>query len=270
MNDTLMRILNHPKRVHVAVGVASFVGGVGAGYIFGRRRSYGQHEVPKQMSFNFDRLPEGFVEAKGQNMPRSIIEESEASLPWVRFPDTEGTKIDPSVLVEDTDVTIIDSAKLFIDDRIKHSKTIHPSAEEAEPVMKSVFAESDDGDWNYEEELKKRDSTRPYIIHKDEFFANETEYTQSTLNYYAGDNIMTDEVEVPVYDYESRIGPLNFGHGSGDMSVFYVRNDKRKTEYEVLLNRGTYSEEVLGLEIENNERKNDMKHSNYRFQIDSD
>ncbi len=73
---------------------------------------------------------------------------------------------------------------------------------------------------------------------------------------------MADEDDTPVYNYDRVIGPLNFGHGSGDPNVFYVRNHRRKTEYEILYNTGLFSEEVLGLEIEDNERVKDLKHSN--------
>ncbi len=85
------------------------------------------------------------------------------------------------------------------------------------------------------------------------------------MTYYAGDNIMNnDEEESPMYNHDGITGPLRFGHGSDDPNVVYIRNDKRKVEYEILYDPGLYSEEVLGLEIENNQRAKDIKHSNNR------
>ncbi len=109
-----------------------------------------------------------------------------------------------------------------------------------------------------------RDPSEPYIIHKDEFYSDEKGYAQSTLTYYSGDNIMVDEDESPMYNHEEITGPLLFGHGSGDPKVVHIRNDKRKSEYEIVKGSGLYSQEVLGLEIENNQRVKDIKHSNNR------
>lgn len=113
--------------------------------------------------------------------------------------------------------------------------------------------------WDYKEEVLKRSPDHPYIIHKDEFWSEESGYTQSTLTYYNGDDILCNEDDSPIYNYVQVVGELRFGHGSGDPNVVHVRNDKRKDEYEIVFDPGFYSVEVLGLEIEPNERKG-LKH----------
>jgi hypothetical protein len=136
------------------------------------------------------------------------------------------------------------------------------SPPEVAPVPRNAFASSGaDDHWDYEDELRRRTDEEPYVLHKDEFFAEEKGYTQVTCVYYEGDNIMVDsEEEKPIYNHVRTTGPLRFGHGSGDPNTFYVRNDKLKAEFEVLKDPGLYSVEVLGLEIEDNQRVKDLKH----------
>ncbi len=64
-------------------------------------------------------------------------------------------------------------------------------------------------------------------------------------------------------------GPLLFGHGSGDPNVVHIRNDSRKSEYEILYDPGLYSQDVLGLEIEDNQRVKGIEHSkNRQFRLE--
>jgi hypothetical protein len=142
-------------------------------------------------------------------------------------------------------------------------KPIVQQEPEEEEVEQNIFANNGDSDWDYKEEQRRRSELEPYVLHKDEFFADEKDYTQITLTYYAGDDILTDEDDKPIYNHRSIVGDMKFGHGSGDPNVFYVRNDKNRAEYEILLHEGLYSVEVLGLEIENNQRARDIKHSEH-------
>src|SRR5690606_22594158 len=126
--------------------------------------------------------------------------------------------------------------------------------DEPEIVMSNVFAESDDA-WDYEIELENRREDAPKILHKDEVYAGEKNYMQSTLTFYEGDRVLVvEEDETPLYNLSDVTGMLRFGHGSGDPNVVYIRNDKRRAEYEVLRHEGHYAHEVLGLDIE--ERSN--------------
>lgn len=113
----------------------------------------------------------------------------------------------------------------------------------------SIWDREIDG-WDYEEELAKRTSDAPYIIHKDEYDAEEAGYSQSTLTFYAGDSVLVDERDVPIYDAGKIVGEPIFGHGSQDPSICYIRNDRLEAEYEILLEEGFYQVEVLGAEIE--------------------
>lgn len=238
MNETLSKIVNHPYRNHVIVGVASFIGGGVGGFLVAKRKYdiYEEYSFAEpQMTFDFDHISaetEVEVEEKSDR-PMFII-------------DAEVLESRDAVV----DLEVISETEIIIEDQ-----TVSP-----EQIRQSIFAETDD-EWDYVAEVSSRSNLKPYIVHKDEFFGEEVDYNQLTLNYYAGDDIMTDAEESPLYNYRQIVGELRFGHGSGDPKVVYVRNDKLKTEYEILHNEGLYSVEVLGMEIEDNARARDLRHS---------
>ncbi len=265
MNEKLNRILNDPRRVPIITGVTAFGIGVGLGYILGRSRKVEVELIPNQLEMDFtdrsielDRIREEVEEMREAREARQrpapvVIDESQLKPSVIDETEAEILTIENGVIV---------NSEQFIAERL--TKAMMSSNEPDEVVMQSVFAENND-DWDYEKEIKTRSAEQPYVIHKDEFYADELGYTQTTLCYYAGDNIMADEEDAPVYNHERVTGPLNFGHGSSDPNVFHVRNDKRRAEYEILFHEGLYSEEVLGHEIEHNQRvQKDIRHADYR------
>lgn len=123
--------------------------------------------------------------------------------------------------------------------------------------------------WNWEDELMHREGNTLYTIHYDEFVSNESNYNQETLTYYAGDDILTDQLNTPIYDYQKMTGPISFGHGSGDKNVVFIRNDLLHIEWEILKDESKYQVEILGYEIEQNYEADDLKHSNnFKFRED--
>ena len=133
--------------------------------------------------------------------------------------------------------------------------------EGGEESMINVFT-SEDTDWDYELEVFNRDEDKPYIIHRDEFFADELGWdSQSTLTYYAGDGVLVDGVDEPLMNPGFIVGELKFGHGSGDPNVCYVRNHKLRAEYEVLQDPGSYEIEVLGGHVESQMERQDFRHA---------
>jgi len=137
---------------------------------------------------------------------------------------------------------------------------------EHQPNFVNIFtSEGVSMDWDYELEKENRTMDKPYILHQDEYFSKETEYSQSTLTYYSGDDILVDEQEVPIYNYKAVVGDLRFGHGSDDPNVVYVRNDKLSGEYEVIKDSGLYEIEVLGNEYESILEKHDLKPNVMKF-----
>ena len=95
------------------------------------------------------------------------------------------------------------------------------------------------------EEVKKEPMSldKPYVITPEEF-GDLDDYETISLTYYA-DQILTDDNDVIVDDIEDVVGfdSLNsFGEYEDD-SVF-VRNDKLKCDYEILLDQRKYSDVV--------------------------
>lgn len=125
-------------------------------------------------------------------------------------------------------------------------------ATEAEPEPND---ESDEGDASEPEPLDPENPyiAGPYVIDSETFLANEADYSQSTLTYYAGDMTLTDEKdEVLDTDWtfkHIRFDNLNrFGEKSGDPNVVYIRCEQYKMDFELCRSSGKYSIEVAGLE----------------------
>ena len=127
---------------------------------------------------------------------------------------------------------------------------------------------SDDGGWDMEAELATRgDGTQPYIIHQDEYINDEMGFHQSTVTYYAGDNIMADTDDTVIYNHDATMGPLRFGHGTRDETVVYIRNEGIMQEWEVMFNPGHYAQEVMGLQMEQ-AAEDELRHSVLKFRRD--
>lgn len=275
MKERLLKILNNPIRKPVSVGLVSFGAGVGLGYVLWHRRKFQLHAVPTQGGYDADAM-EAFLEKEEakhgivrpekpvEEMPFKTFEESSSPTPDL----LPGVSVYTSDAVEENEVLIVADVK----DEISKGEAFVAGklvdevvGDEPEPEMvtRTIFEEEDD-DWDFEKELAGRSRLAPFVIHKDEFYGEEAGYSQTTFTYYAGDNIMVDEEDTPVYNHDMVVGPLLFGHGSGDPNVFYVRNDKQKAEHEIIRDQGLYSVEILGLEIENNERVKGLRHAGTR------
>lgn len=123
----------------------------------------------------------------------------------------------------------------------------------AQRIHRTEAAERDKYDgWSYPYELARRNWKSPHIIHQDEFFSKEeTPYEKTEYIYYAGDDKLVDTDTTVLLNRENLIGTdalLNFGHGTDDANIVYVRNPVLELDIEIVRHDGTYEEEVLGLE----------------------
>ena len=108
-------------------------------------------------------------------------------------------------------------------------------------------------DFDLEEERNNRVNGFPHIVTKAEYDENECDNEQQVLTYFSGDDTLVDEDEKPIDRVEETVGVANlqrFGAGSEDPNIVYIRNDSIGVDFEILLSRGLYSEEVLGLTTE--------------------
>jgi hypothetical protein len=144
------------------------------------------------------------------------------------------------------------SASYRSDDIEEARATLEEKPEEpVAPVNQNVFEMADPGtdEFDYEEEERKRSEDEPYILSHDEFMASEKDYQQVQFTYYEGDDVLCDEKDQVVEDEDAVVGAANllqFGHGSKDRNIVYIRNDRLQLEFEVVKSDGKYAEQVLG------------------------
>jgi hypothetical protein len=135
-----------------------------------------------------------------------------------------------------------------------------PKPEVDEPAINVILR--DDIDWDQEEEEAERSPDAPYVIHRDEFHNSQTGYKQVDLTWFAGDQVLVDDKMVPIYNDNETVGRLEFGRGSGESDVVYIRNPVFEGEYMVTRSPNSYQVEVLGLQAEEEAEEGDLKHSN--------
>lgn len=106
------------------------------------------------------------------------------------------------------------------------------------------------GLWSYEDELAARTEEEPYVIHQNEFMNSESQYPQVTYTYYANDDVLVGEDERPIPHGDLVVGQnnLKWGHGTDDIDVVFVRNDKLALEMQICRVYQSYEETVLGLQ----------------------
>ena len=113
-----------------------------------------------------------------------------------------------------------------------------------------VVEETAAGMWDYEKELAARTPEEAYVIHQNEFMHAESGYTQVTYTYYATDDVLVGEDERPIPHGDVVVGQTNlkWGHGTDDIDVVFVRNDKLELEMQICRVYQSYEEGVLGLQ----------------------
>lgn len=279
MNEQIIKVLNNKYTVPAVVGITAFVSGTGLGYIWGKRN--GDTYIIDQSAL------EDIDPAFELDEDLNVVYSNDTST-WSE--KIEAAMADPDTVVtfgsfgllpenfldeeEEADWDTDDDAEFFLEeDELQEAilEQLHEEANreqviyvEPEPEVHNVFA-ADDDEWVYEDELSTRTPDEPYVIHKDEFISNETDYDQRTVTYYQGDDIMANEADVPMYSFNTMMGDLKWGHGSGDPGVVYIRNEKLEMEWEVLLHTGFFEIEVLGNDIENLYASQDLKNSVQKF-----
>lgn len=175
-------------------------------------------------------------------------------------------EINPSPKFEDLpeDAIIIEMPSVMDYNKISTDDSEETEDQNDEPPTPyNIFGNGSQKIWNHDEEVASRSTEEPYVLHEDEFIENESGYNQTTVTYYAGDDIMADQEDTPIYNYSGLMGELKFGHGTTDVNVVYIRNDMHKKEWEVLLHPGKFAIEVLGHQYDDEEVS--LQHSVHKF-----
>ncbi|MET0786535.1 MAG: hypothetical protein ABWY25_07515 [Paenisporosarcina sp.] len=234
--------------VPATVGIASFVAGIGAGYTLRKIKEKKNFETKlEDLESQIVQLHYEFEERSGK-----IQRDLQITAKTMKTFSTDGEDLLERFGRVHLDEIVVEHHPS--NNQKTTTLEVVSNVEDNHPV--NVFRNDDEDDWDYEEELKHRSPEHPYIIHRDEYFSDEMDFSQSTLSFYAGDQILCDEEDVPIYNPEKVVGKLEFGKGSRDPSIVYIRNEKLQAEYEVLLDPGYYQTEVLGEQVKHN-----LKHS---------
>ena len=95
----------------------------------------------------------------------------------------------------------------------------------------------------YEERPKEvNEVERPYVISPDEF--GETDYKTVSLTYYA-DNVLADSRGKVIRNVDDVVGTDSLNtFGTYEEDSVFVRNDAKKTDYEILMDMRAYSEVI--------------------------
>ena len=92
-----------------------------------------------------------------------------------------------------------------------------------------------------EEKEEIEDMSRPYVISPDEFDDND-DYEVVSLVYYS-DGVLADEDDNVIEDVEGMVGEDSLNHfGEYEDDSVFVRNDERKTDYEILLDSRNFAD----------------------------
>lgn len=279
MVNKIQMLLQGVNKKKAGIGVAAFCGGFGLGYILAKPR---QTEIVIEPELSPEDLAiksyqDAVIDSLRSTQYTEIASEYQSpTKDIVVSPPTQ----DPSIIAVDLEKmrhrdALIEEHGFDEGMRIYQEEysmgtdiPVEDETESEEVEAINIFA-SEDTEWDQEaEELRRAETSGPYVLHKDEFWSNDTGYTQNTLTYYVGDEMLCSEDGSLVYNLANVVGELQFGHGSGDRNIVYIRNDELKAEYEVIRDRGQYRIEILGMDAEDEQDRNQLKHSIRRFRQD--
>lgn len=288
MNERIMSYLQKPGVALTAVGVIGAAVGSGVSHILMRRRYQGKVEFLERLAEKqrvlldvhlgerLDRINDAVVAVEALREDGATVttnldhiqpdEEVEIVVERVVQPSvTQLLDLSNSVIATDATVEKDENGVSVYGTVTEEGRQIIDYLTEVpQPEPRSIFDGDDTWDWEYER--NNRSGTAAYIIHADEYNADEFGFNENiTLTWYAGDNILTDERHQIVPKPEEVVGELKFGHGSGDPNVCFIRNERLKAEYEVLRDPGSYQREVLGIdpgdEIAEEFERRDIRHA---------
>lgn len=281
MNEKIASILTNPKTPKILFGISAFSAGVAVGMIIEKVINKSEEEDEGIIIYSFDgsdpitgidQLPFGL------DVDEYVNDVTETKSPvFVRVDEEIKPKVSkPIIFDEEHQDDDDDDDDEVAEDSISEVQLINGVVvgivqEEEPPVgpeVHNIFAGSIPG-WDYSIEVPLRKDNAPYIISVDEFMADEFSFHQTSLVYYAGDDILCDEKNIPIYNYKTVVGDLRFGHGSNDPTLVYIRNHENRAEYEVQRNDGHYAHEVLGYEYESEAEQDEIRHSrNLKFRLE--
>jgi hypothetical protein len=188
-----------------------------------------------------------------EQIKAEAFKESEAEVARIRAAYQEKKTVPPKPSVEEIIEERGYSKRAEAEEKTPPRLLRPPVPSPAEPTPLSMDETSSVRDtWNYPLELARRNHEEPFIIHAEEFSADEPEYLKVTYTYYEMDDVLVDEDNEPINNWETLVGTNNFrwGHGSNQEDTVFIRNNLRRLDMEVSRSMKSYAVEVQGLDFD--------------------
>ncbi len=229
-----------------AAGAALF----SAGYILGEKdgRSKAWADAEEEMDAESERLKRLYKVGEYAMPEEKFREEKVEVLPTE--PEQEQEPLDPEML--NLLKKHIDSqgyASLKDEAVEKETMTLRERLEkEGEEIDFEVVDEvSDDIEETVFEVTPGMIDPEPYLIDEADYaYGDEGLLEKITVQWYAGDRVLTDEKNEVIDDPESFVGINNLNTLGPDKRTIYVRNERIRVDFEVTYEEDSYRDVVLG------------------------
>ena len=233
--------------IRIVKGVALFTSGAVAGALVANGILRAKYEKLSEEEIASVKAAYQVRAQKIGNFSKSESEKTAHVMSQEELDSMEEAKNYESTLAElGYTVTPKDIARL--NDNLKRGiMPVEPDDEEEDEDEDSEEPEEEDSEVINVFEASK-DGT-PYIITWEQFSEENEHYEKVNLDYYADDNTLSDTNDAPIPDVIGLIGRDaldNFGNGSHEENVVYVRNDKLALDFEIVRKDTSYSAYVLG------------------------
>lgn len=239
--------------VGLALGSAAIGAGLGVafGYILAKRTletKYSQLAADEiaEMRQHYAAKSHALIAETGKGDLENIVKERGYA------PEPEESERPPMAVAPPAAVT--EAAEEQGEEEVREGEITEPTE------VRNIFEDSKvEYEWDYHKERAARSPMTPYVIHRDEREDNDA-YDEITWTYYEEDDVLCNELDeiIDATDRERIIGEVNlerFGHGSGDASIVYVRNDNLEMDVEIIKSPNSYAEEVHGLSHSSSSRR---------------
>ena len=247
--------MNTGIKVLVSFGVGVATGGIGAYFLMRNKFSKEAQEAIdeyREIARNRVQFANEFVKEKLNKKDQEEYEDICTNDPEF----TDYTKFSK-------DAVVTEKAKNIREELNKLSQAVHDDsfdehfAEREHPeddISDEEFEEMEEIN-DYEENLAridemaaaKENSVAPYFIEGSEFHNSKQWYDKISLNYYEGDDTLTDDrddeilrnewIDICGEDFRDW-----FGRDEDDPDIVFVRNDQRGTDYEICRVLGRYTD----------------------------
>lgn len=152
------------------------------------------------------------------------------------------TKYEQKVQEEIDSVKAVYSKRNDSKTKETHKKEHESSISEYNEVVKNMNYVNY-SDISKEEVKKETMNEKPYVISPEDF-GEIDEYDRISLTYYS-DNILADDLDEIVENVDDVVGVESLTHfGEFEDDSVFVRNDKKKCDFEILLDERKYSDVV--------------------------